>query len=144
MAITASPYGKFLLALGTGAFNLPTDTLKVMLLGTSYAPDLDTDEFLPDVSPHEITGTNYTAGGQALTGVTWTYDAVNNRAVLAAANLTWPAATLATRYGAVYKSTGVPTTSRLVGLFDFGSTQSVTADEFVLNATGNVFRLKVV
>ncbi len=143
MAITATPYGQFVLALGTGAFNLSSDTLKVLLTTSSYTPNVDTHTYLTDVT-NEITGTGYTAGGVTLSGVTWTYDSTNNRAVLGADSPTWATASFTARRAVVYKSTGVSGTSRLIGYVDFGENRTPTAENFVLNFTSGVLRLKVV
>jgi len=43
-----------------------------MLCTSSYTPDLDTHDFRSDVT-NEVTGTGYSAGGQALASVTVTY-----------------------------------------------------------------------
>jgi len=144
MAVTTTPYGKFLQALGTGAFNFGSDTLKVLLTTASYTPNVDTHEFLTDVT-NEVTGTGYTAGGVTLASVTWTYDGTNHRAVLGAANPTWSTATISPRLAVVYKSTGTAATSRLIGVIDFGTTQSVTAEDFIMDISASgLLRLKVV
>lgn len=145
MTVTATPYGPAVLALGTGGFNFSSDTLKCMLVGTGYTPDVDAHDFRNDVSS-EVSGTGYTAGGATLSGVTWTYDTANNRAVLAASPLTWSTVTLTSvRYAVVYKSTGSSSTDRLLCYIDFGASQSPTGVDFTLDwSAGGVFRATIV
>lgn len=143
MAVTATPYGKFCLKLGTGVHNFSSDTLKVMLVTSAYTPNLDTDEFANTPQANEASGTGYTAGGGTLASVTWTYDATNNRAQLAANSLTFTAITLTCRYAVVYKSTGTMSTSPLIGYIDFGVNKSPAAEDFILNFATGVLRVKV-
>lgn len=63
-----------------------TDTMKVMLTTSTYAENLDTHETKSDVT-NEVTGTGYTAGGNALASKTITYTAANSWAT------TWAAST---------------------------------------------------
>lgn len=143
MAVTATPYGTAALALGSGLFNFTSDTLKVLLTTSSYTPNIDTHDFLNDIT-NEITGTGYSAGGATLASVTWTYDSTNNRAVLAAAATVWTTATFTARYAVVYKSTGTASTSPLLSYVDFGANQSPSGVNFTIDwSTGGVFRATV-
>lgn len=141
IAVTAFPYGQALLALGTGGLNLTSDTLKVALVQSAYSPNVDTDTtYAANISgSNEFSSTGYTAGGATLTGTTLTYDAANNWAALAAANVTWSGVTGSARYAVVYKSsTGV-----LIGYIDFGETKTFSAEDFQLTFTNGVLRLKL-
>ena len=139
MTITATPYGKFLMNLGSGQFNLGSDAIKIMLTTAAYVPNIDTHEFKSDVT-NEITGTGYTAGGASLTGVTWTYDATNKRGVLGASAVVWTAATFTLRYAVIFKWTGTATTSRLIGWIDFGQDLSPASEDFTISFTSGVVR----
>lgn len=141
MAITATPYGKFLLGLGSAQFDFGANTFKIALTTSSYTPNVDTHEFFTDLT-NEVTGTGYTAGGATLASVTWTYDSTNHRGVMSAATVTWSAATFTTRYAVIYKSTGTGSTSRLVGWIDFGTNQSAAAEDFPVSFTNGVVRIK--
>jgi hypothetical protein len=126
-----------------GSVALLTDTIKVMLLTSSYTPNTDTDTYYSDISANESTGTGYTAGGQTLTSPTVTNDTTNHRGIFGAANPSWSSSTIANaRYAVVYKSTGTGSTSPLIALIDFGATQSTNGDTFLIswNASG-VFAL---
>ncbi len=144
MAVSATPYGSFLLGLGTGLFDFTSDDINLMLTTSSYAPDADTHEFMDEVAPYEITGTGYTSGGQTLISVTWTYSTSNNWAVLDSSTPTWTTATFTTRRAVLYKSTGVAATSPLIGWVDFGVDKAPVAEDFVLNFTQGLLRLKIV
>lgn len=145
MTVTATPYGKAVLALGTGGFNLSSDTLKCMITTASYTPNIDTHDFRDDVT-NEVSGAGYSTGGATLTTVTWTYDSANNRAVLAADALTWSTVTFTSgRYAVIYKSTGDAATDRLLSYIDFGADQSPASANFTLDWTANgVFRVSIV
>lgn len=97
--------GKF--ALGT--INLDTDTIKAALISSAYTPSLTTHEFYSDIStnalntPQTIANTTVSADG-ILDGDDITFTAV--------------AAGSTATYIAIYKDTGVPTTSPLIALLD--------------------------
>lgn len=61
---------EFLLELAKGSYNLSTDNLKMALMGAGHTPAQATDGQWSDVSADEATGTNYVAGGEALTATT--------------------------------------------------------------------------
>lgn len=144
MAITAAPYGKFLMGLGNGNFNFSADTIRVGLYTASYTPNQNTDEFLSTISAYEVStsGTNYAA--VTLTGVTWTYDTVNKRGILGASPVTFTGVTLSTRFAVVYKSTGVAGTSRLISWLDFGATKTYSGEDIQLSFVSGVTRVKAV
>lgn len=129
-------------SLGTAKFALTTDTLRVMLCTSTYAPNRDTQQYKNSVS-NEITGTNYVARGIALTGVAWTLDATNHAFFLTANNPQWPAATFTFRYAVFYKDTGTDTTSPLLSYVDFVTDQSISASNYTLSLdpTNGFYRL---
>lgn len=114
-----------------GAIALLTDTINIALLTSSYTPSVGSHKFFSDVNGNEVSGTGYTAGGQTLSGITITEDDVNNLAAFLAANVSWPGSTLSNvRYAAIYKNTGNPATSPLIGYIDFGGVQSTLGATF--------------
>lgn len=136
MAITALPYGVFLTDLGSGVHTFGTDTDKVALLTSSYSPNYTTDTSYANVSANEVTGGGYTAGGVALTSVTWT--GTGNTATLGAAAASWTGLAVTCRYAAVYKSTGTASTSKLIGLLDFGQDRVYDSEPFQLSFPSGV------
>ena len=106
---------------GVTPINFKTDTIKLMLLKNTYTIDVDAHDYLDDVSSHEAdAGAGYTAGGETLT-ITTSQDNTDNEGVVDATDITLSGATTTFRYGVVYKSTGVESTSPLVCLIDFGA-----------------------
>lgn len=72
---------------GAPAFDYLSDDLRMALVGSAYTPNADTHDFWDDVSANEISGTGYSAGGQALASKTVTQTAANSWGT------TWAAAT---------------------------------------------------
>jgi len=116
--------------------NWLTDTINVALVGSGWTPSPTSNKVWSDVSANEVTGTGYTAGGQALASKTVTVS--GSTTTLSGANVTWADSTITARYAVIYKSTGVGSTSMLVGYVDFGSNQSSSAGNFTIawNAAG--------
>lgn len=117
-----------------GSVDLDTDTIKFILITSSYTPNQATDDFRDDLGANEATGgSGYPAGGFTLASKT-----------LAATSLVlnWDAADIsqaitggpfAFRYGVFYKARGgASSADEVVGYVDFGA-QSVT--DATLNIT---------
>ncbi len=109
--------------------NFDSDTIKVALLDSGYTPDFDTHNAFDDLTNEEA-GTGYTAGGATLGSKTLTLDTTNNRYVLDAADTTWIVSSITTRYAAVYKSTGVGSTSLLICLINFATDRTSDGGTF--------------
>lgn len=73
----AETYDNLIAQALAGHVNTGTDTFKMGLL-TGYTPNLVTDVHWSDISAHEITGTNYVAGGATVSGLTVTVTAANS------------------------------------------------------------------
>ena len=114
------------------AINLATDTIKLMLVTSSYTPDIDADVFIDDVSANEVgaSGT-YSAGGVTLTQSGSTDD-TDDEGVFDATDVSITSATITARYGVVYKDTGTPSTSPIIAVIDFGGNQSSTLGTFAI------------
>lgn len=126
-------YNGFKKHIMDGSLDLVNDTIKCALMANTYTPDIDADEFWSDVSADEASGTNYTAGGNALTTKTTTIDDTNDRGLYDADNPVFSNVTITARYAVIYKDTGVAGTSVLIGCLDFGSDQTATAGDFTVN-----------
>ncbi len=120
--------------LNQGKIAVGTDSFKVML-GIGSLPNRDTANQYSDISSTEASGTNYTAGGTAITlsASTYTTGGVHQAAVAAsAATTSWSTVTLsAVTWAVIYDTT--PATKYVIACFDFGGAQSVTANNFTLN-----------
>ena len=143
MAVTAAMYGVPLgnALVGTRVWDWDTDTIKCALFtSTSNAVSaFDTLDVFSDLT-NEASGTGYTAGGATLTSPTKTYDTATDQVRLDAADTSWASSTITARMAVVYKSTGVGTTSPLIGYIDFGADVSTTAGTFQItwDSTGIV------
>ena len=138
---TSKAYINLTKALFNKEVDWDSDTIKVMLVSSSYTPNQDTHDYLDDVSTYEVTGTGYTAGGQALASKTVTLDAANNVLVLDAADVTWASSTITARYAVVYDdSPATAATKPLIGYIDLVSDQSSNNGNFVIewDSTGIV------
>lgn len=110
---------------GTGAIDWDTDTIKVMLVNSTYTPSPTTDNFLNDVDANEITGTGYTAGGETIASISVVESA--GVSTIDGADVSWlqnAGGFTNARYGIIYKDTGVNTTSPLVGYIDLTTDKS--------------------
>ncbi len=119
--------------LATGGMDMDTDTFKCMLVTSTYVPNKKTHVNRSDVT-NEVTGTGYTAGGEAVT-VTATNDTTNDRTDITLGAVSWAASTITARGAIYYKSTGVATTDALVAYIDFGSDISSTNAAFALSSS---------
>lgn len=117
-----------------GSVDLDSDTIKLILITSSYTPNQSTDDFRDDLGANEASGgSGYPAGGFTLAS-----KAVNISSLTAK----WDAADLsqaitggpfAFRYGVFYKARGgASSADELIGYADFGA-QSIT--DATLNIT---------
>lgn len=66
-------FEEFALDIGSGVHDFTSDTLNLALIDDTLAPTAaDATPRWADYSANEVSGTGYTAGGAALTGVTYT------------------------------------------------------------------------
>lgn len=132
MASTA--YDSFVFDAMSGAIDLDTDTFKVMLVTSAYTEDKAAHSKRSSIT-NEITGTGYTAGGQAIVP-TITKDTTNHRTTIVFPQVTWPSSTLTARKAVYYKSRGgAGSADELVAVDDFGADVTTTAGTLTLNAT---------
>lgn len=113
---------------------ISTDTYYVMLCTSAYTPDQDTHTKRSDVT-NEVTGTGYTAGGQAIVPVL-TKNTTLNRLEFVFPQVTWPTSTITARKAVYYKRRGgAASADELVCVDDFVSDVATTAGTFTLAAT---------
>lgn len=138
MAVTGYWFGNAFLGAFNKEIDWDTDTIKVALLASTYVPNQDTHDFWDDVSANEVTGTGYTAGGQALTTKTLTYDAASNVVKFDAADTAWTNSTITARYAVIYDDTpATAATKRLLALLDFGQDESSSNGTFQITWNAN-------
>lgn len=128
--------------LGDGSIDWNTDTIKMALVTASYTPDQDAHDFFNEVTNEISSSGTYSTGGVTLT-CSVTIDNTNNRAIYDASDVSITSFTGTFRYGIIYKSTGVSSTSPLIAVIDFtGSNITTTVGTFdVTWSTGGVFNL---
>lgn len=125
---TGKFYGLFFKSLLNKEIDFDSDSIKIMLCTTSYTFDQDTHQYKSSIT-NEVTGTGYTAGGQALTSVAVTYDTATNTIKMDAADPSWPSSTIAGVLKAViYDSTpGTDATRPLIAYLESDATLSTTS-----------------
>ena len=114
----------------TGAVDLDTNTFKMLLVTSSYTADKIHDK-RNDIT-NEVTGTGYTAGGNAVT-VTVAQDNTNSRVTIDFTVTSWTSSTITARAGVIYKSRGgASSADELVCYLDFGADVSSSAGTFAV------------
>lgn len=113
---------------GGAAIDYLTDTIKVGLTTSSYTPDQDTHDFYNDITNELSTANGYTAGGVTLGSKTASYDAGTNESRFDAADAVWTSsgAGFTARRFFVYKDSGTPSTSPLIGYDSFSTDQTAS------------------
>jgi hypothetical protein len=127
-SVITNNYKKNLLDLAVAGVT----ALKMMLLTDSHSTNVDTMDFINDVSGNEITGTGYTAKGKALTGVTTAQDDTDNEGVLTSDNISWTTSSFTARYAVLYDDTNTASTSRIWAIYDLGANKVVDGGTFLL------------
>lgn len=148
-------YNKFREYIGGGVIDLKTDTIKLMLVTSSYTPSAAHDVLAdvqaspdPEVVAVASPDNGYDAGGKTLTNQTYVATDSPAAAVFDADDLTWTALTATFRYGILYaeKSVGSPAiVNPLIGYLTFDDTPAdviVSGIDFtVIWNTSGIFAL---
>src|ERR1044071_4734283 len=125
-------YNSFKRDIMNGALDLDSDTIKVMLVTSSYTADQDAHTKRSDVT-NEVSGTGYSSGGSALANKAVTADNTDNEGVFDADDLTWSTSTITARAAVLYKSRGgASSADELLCYIDFGADKSSSAGNFTL------------
>lgn len=130
-------YNSFKRDVANGSIDLDTDTIKVMLVTSTYTPDQDLHTKRSDVT-NEVSGTGYSAGGATLANKTVTADNTNNRAAFDADDVTWASSSITARAAVLYKSRGgAATADELIAYIDFGSDKVSSSGNFTIQWGAN-------
>lgn len=127
--VTFTAFNEGKVELASGNIDFVNDTFKVALFESTYTPDIDTQSNWSDISTDESSGTNYTAGGNTVANITVTKDNTNDRAVIDGDDVTFTNVSVSYQYVVLYKDTGTPSTSTLIGYADRGSSITISADD---------------
>lgn len=124
--------GKYLIL--SDSISLSSDTLKVMLVTSSYTFD-KTHNFVGDVSSNELSVSGYTggfagAGRKTVASKTFTEDDTNHRAVFAVADITWTSLAAGQTIGGaiLIKEVTNDAASPLIAFFDLTNTATTGAN----------------
>lgn len=119
---------KGLHAFGTSVIRAGTtaDTFKVALYTSSATLGATTTAYSVT---NEVSGTNYTAGGEAITIVT-APTSTSTTAWLDFTDVTWATSTITARGALIYNDTS--SGNLAVGVLDFGSDKTSTAGNFTI------------
>jgi len=103
--------------IGT-AIDLEADTIKLMLLDSNHTNDIDAHVFIDNVSANEVSASgSYPAGGVTLTPASTTDD-TNDLGQWDVDDVSITSATITASSAAIYKDTGTPGTSPVIGIWD--------------------------
>lgn len=125
-------YNSFKRDIMNGSIDLDTDSIYGMLVTSSYTPNIDSHTKRSDVT-NEISGTGYTANGQALASKVVSVDNTDDEGVFDAADMSWTTATFTARGLVLYKSRGgASSADELIAYIDFSTDKSCSAGTFTI------------
>jgi hypothetical protein len=114
-----------------GSVDFDTDTFKMMLVTSSYSASKSHAK--RNEVTNEVSGTGYTAGGNACSVTVAATDNSNNDVEISFSVTSWTSATITARAGVIYKSRGgASTADELVGYVDFGGDVTSTNGTFAV------------
>jgi hypothetical protein len=127
-------YNSFKRDIMNGSIDLDTDTIKLMLVTSTYVPNIDTHTKRSDIT-NEVVGVGYTAGGVTLVNKIVSVNNTTDRGVFTADAISIPNATITARGCVLYKSRGgVATADELIAYGDFGADITSTNGTFAITA----------
>ena len=125
-------YNSVLTDLVNNDIDFGVDSFKMMLVTSSYTASKASHDKRNDVT-NEITGTGYTAGGNA---VTCTLSDDTNKKILTFGAVSWPSATFTTAGAVIYKARGgASSLDELVFYLDFNGDVISTGGTFSISAS---------
>jgi len=117
-----------------GNIDFDTDTFKALLVTSTYTASKSHSK-RSDVT-NEVSGTGYTAGGNACAVTVAATDNTNNDVEISFSITSWTSATITARAAVIYKSRGgASSADELVGYVDFGSDVSSTNGTFAVTVS---------
>ena len=127
MAITQCMVSSFKQEILNGTHNLTSDTIKIALYTSTATLDATTTAY---TTSNEVSssGTNYTAGGNTLTGQVVSLDGTT--AIVDFSDTTWATATITARGALIYNSSK---SNKAIAVLDFGSDKTSTSGNFTIN-----------
>ena len=124
-------YNSMMRDVVVGSVDFDTDTFKMMLVTSSYTASKSHAK--RNEVTNEVSGTGYTAGGNACSVTVAATDNTNNDVEISFSVTSWTSATITARAGVIYKSRGgASTADELVGYVDFGGDVTSTNGTFAV------------
>ena len=127
MAITQAMTTSFKKELMEGVHNFTTHTFKIALYTSSATLDATTTAYS---ATNEVSGTNYTAGGNTLTVTGGAVSTSGTTAYIDFSDTTWADATITARGALIYNSSA---SNKAVAVLDFGADKTSTAGDFTVS-----------
>ena len=118
---------------GTNIIDFDTDLIKIALITVGNVPDINVDDFWDDLVATEVTGTNYTARGEALT--TPVVSEAAGTVTFNADDVTWNSNAggfANARHAILYFDSTVNTTSPLIATLDFAVDKGNTTGDLTI------------
>lgn len=127
MAITQTMCSSFKQQILLGEHDMDTDVIKIALYTSAATLDASTTAY---TTSNEVSssGTNYTAGGNTLTGAAVTLDGTT--AIVDFADTTWASSTITARGALIYNSSK---SNKAIAVLDFGGDKTSTNGAFTIN-----------
>lgn len=123
-------YNSFKRDIANGSIDLDTDTIKIMLVTSTYTPDIDAHTKRSDIT-NEVVGAGYTSGGATLASKTMTANNTTDKGVFDAADVVWTTSTITARGAVLYKSRGgASSADELICYLDFTTDQISSSGDF--------------
>lgn len=133
-------YNSFKGKIMDGSIDLDTDTIKVVLVTSSYTPDIDSHTQYSHIT-NQVVGDGYTAGGATLGSAAVSVNTTDDRGEFDAADVTWSNSTITARGAILYKyvdNAGSPAdTSPLICYFDFTEDKVSSNGDFTIQWHAN-------
>jgi len=124
-------YNSMMRDVVVGSVDFDTDTFKMMLVTSSYSASKSHAK--RNEVTNEVSGTGYTAGGNACSVTVAATDNTNNDVEISFSVTSWTSATITARAGVIYKSRGgLSSADELVGYVDFGGDVTSTNGTFAV------------
>jgi hypothetical protein len=127
MAITQAMTTSFKKELMEGVHDFTTHTFKIALYTSSATLDATTTAYS---ATNEVSGTNYTAGGNTLTVTGGAVSTSGTTAYIDFSDTTWADATITARGALIYNSSA---SNKAVAVLDFGADKTSTAGDFTVS-----------
>lgn len=127
MAITQTMCSSFKQQILLGEHDMDTDVIKIALYTSAATLDASTTAY---TTSNEVSssGTNYTAGGNTLTGAAVTLDGTT--AIVDFSDTTWASSTITARGALIYNSSK---SNKAIAVLDFGGDKTSTNGAFTIN-----------